>query len=133
MRPVQHGQMSWHQFVKSQAAKQREDNRAEKTLPGFFPTDVGHHQMPSNYTPRQICAHVRELGDRDQVQHIELPGELSAARTRSEIHNLGDEIEKPKHIEQTEQRVSHSLQGLVVPQPRKHLSPEYRQQKEKQN
>src|SRR5215510_348602 len=133
MRPVQYGQMSRHEFVEGEAAKQREDNRAEKAFPRFLRTDVRHHQMPPNRAARQIRTHVRELRDRDQVQYVELPGELAAARTRSEIYNFGDEIEKPKHVEQTEQCVSHRLQGLIVPQSCKHLPPEYGQQKEKQD
>src|SRR6476646_8773214 len=125
--------MARHEFVKSEAAKQRKDNSAEKTFPGFLRADVRHHQMPPNRAARQIRAHVREFGDGDQIQHVELTGELATARTRSEIHNFGDEIEKPKHVEQTEQCVSHRLQGLVVPQSRKHLPSKYRQEKEKQN
>src|SRR6266540_6034805 len=125
--------MARHEFVKSQAAKQRKDNSAEKTFPGFLRTDVRHHQMPPNRAPRQIRPHVRKLRDRDQIQYIELAGELAAARTRSEIHNFGDEIVKPKHVEQTEQCVSHRLQRLVIPKPRKHLPSEYCQQKEKED
>src|SRR6266481_9334878 len=125
--------MARHEFVKRQAAKQRKDNGAEKTFPGFLRTDVWHHQMPPNRAPRQIRTHVRKLRDRDQIQYVELAGDLAAAGTRSEIHNFGDEIVKPKHVEQTKQRVSHRLQRLVVPKPRKHLPSEYRQQKEKED
>ena len=48
--------------------------------------------MPPNRAAGQIRAHVREFGDRDQIQYVELAGELPAARTRSEIHNFRDEI-----------------------------------------
>src|SRR6267378_422376 len=125
--------MARHEFVKPEAAKQRKDNSAEKTFPGFLRTDVRHHQMPPNRAASQIRTHVRELGDGDQIQHVELAGDLAAARTRSEIHNFSDEIKKPKHVQQTEQCVSHRLQGLVVSQPCKHLPSEYRQQKEKED
>src|ERR1044072_7625596 len=125
--------MARHKFVKNQAAKQREDNCAEKTFPCFFSTDVRHHQMPPYHAARQVRAHVRKLGDCDQIQHVELAGEVTVARTRSEIHNFGDEIEKPKHVEQTEECVCHGLQRLIIPKPGKHLPPEHRQQKEKQD
>src|SRR5215475_9194418 len=118
--------MAGHEFVKSEAAKQREHNRAKKTFPRFLPADVRHHQMPPNHASCQIRAHVRELGDCDQIQDIELACEMAVARTRSEINNFGDEIEEPKHVEQTEQCVSHRLQWLVVPKPLKHLPSEYR-------
>src|SRR6516225_9428174 len=125
--------MARHQFVKCKAAKQRKHNRAEKTFPRLLPTDVRHHQMPPNRAPRQIRAHVRKLGNRDQVQHIKLTGELTAARTWSEVYNFSDEIEEPKDIQQTEQRVGHRLQGLVVSKSLEHLPSEYRQQKEEEN
>ena len=125
--------MARHEFVKSEAAKQRKDNSAEKTFPGFLRADVRHHQMPPSHAARQIRTHVRELGDGDQIQHVELAGDLAAARARSEIHNFSDEIKKPKDVEQAEQGVGHRLEGLVVPQPCKHLPSEYRQQKKKQD
>src|SRR6476646_5803294 len=125
--------MARHEFVKSEAAKQRKDNSAEKTFPGFLRANVRHHQMPPNRAARQIRAHVREFGDGDQIQHVELAGELAAARTRSEINNFSDEIEKPKNVEQAEQGVGHRLQRLVITQPSEHLPPEYRKQKKKQN
>ena len=114
--------MARHEFEKCQAAKQRKDNRAEETFPGFFRADVRNHQMPPNHAAGQIRAHVREFGDRDQVQHIKLSGELAGAQARRQIHDLGDEIKKPKHIKQAEQGVSHRLQRLVIAQARKHLS-----------
>ena len=89
--------------------------------------------MPPNRAARQIRTHVREFGDGDQIQHVELAGELAAARARSEIHNFSDEIEKPKDVEQAEQGVSHRLQRLVITQPCEHLPSEYRQQKKKQD
>ena len=67
--------MARHEFVKSETAKQREDNSAEKTFPGFLRADVRHHQMPPNHAARQIRAHVREFGDGDQIQHVELAGD----------------------------------------------------------
>ena len=72
--------------------------------------------MPPNHAARQIRTHVREFGDGDQIQHVELAGELAAARARSEINNFSDEIEKPKDVEQAEQGVSHRLQRLVITQ-----------------
>src|SRR3954453_18903807 len=102
MRPVEHSQMTWHKLVKCEAAKQREDDSAEKTFPGFFPADVRHHQVPPDDAPSQIRAHVGELGARNQIQHVKLAGKLPGAGTRSEIHNFGDKIVKPKHVEQTE-------------------------------
>src|SRR5438093_13641889 len=81
----------------------------------------------------QISAHVCKFCDRDQVQDVKLPSQLAAARTRSQINDLGDEVVKRKDIEQTEQRVSHRLQRLVMTQSRKHLSPEHRQQEKKQD
>src|SRR5258707_15420668 len=125
--------MARHEFVKCEAAKQRKGNSAEKTFPRFFRADVRHHQMPPNRAARQIRAHVREFGDGDQIQHVELAGELAAARTRSEINNFSDEIEKPKDVEQAEQGVGHRLQRLVITQPSEHLPPEYRKQKKKQD
>src|SRR6266576_6586603 len=125
--------MARHEFVKSEAAKQRKDDSAEKTFPGFFRADVRHHQMPPSRAARQIGTHVREFGDGDQIQYVELTGDLAAAGARSEINNFGDEIEKPKDVEQAEQGVGHRLQGLVITQPCEHLSPEYRQQKKKQD
>jgi hypothetical protein len=89
--------------------------------------------MPPNRAPGQIRTHVREFGDGNQIQHVELAGKLAAAGTRSEINNFGDEIVKPKHVEQAEQSVSHRLQRLVISKPRKHLASEYRKQKEKQD
>src|ERR1700751_4910680 len=118
--------MARHQLVKGEAAKQCKRNRAEKTFPRLLPTAVRHHEMPSKRAAGQIRPHVRKLGDRDQIQDIKLTGELTAARTRSDIHNFGYEIEKPKHVEQAKQCVSHRLQRLVIPKSREHLSPEYR-------
>src|SRR3954451_17881456 len=120
-------------FVKRETAKQRKHEGAKKTFPGLLRANVRHHQMPPNRAPSQIRAHVREFSDRNQVQHVELAGELAAARPRSEIHNFSDEIVKPKHVEHAEQCVSHRLQRLVVSKPGKHLPPEYRQQKKKQD
>src|SRR5258708_807156 len=125
--------MARHEFVKREAAKQRKGNSAEKTFPGFLRADVRHHQMPSNRAARQIRAHIREFGDGDQIQYVELASDLAAARARSEIHNFSDEIEKPKDVEQAEQGVGHRLQRLVITQPCEHLSPEYRKQKKKQD
>src|SRR5437773_9544478 len=133
MCPVEHRQMARHEFVKSEAAKQRKDNSAEKTFPGFLRADVRHHQMPPNQAARQIRAHVPEFGDGDQIQHVELADDLTAARAWSEIHNISDEIKKPKDVEQAEQGAGHRLQRLVITQPCEHLSPEYRQQKKKQD
>src|SRR6476620_6783120 len=98
--------MSWHEFVQREAAKQRKDNRAEKTFPRFLRADVRHHQMPSKRAARQIRAHIREFGDGDQIQYVELAGDLAAARARSEIHNFSDEIEKPQDVEQSKQCIS---------------------------
>src|SRR5215211_1324367 len=106
--------MAGHEFVKSEAAKQRKDNRAEKTFPRFLRADVRYHQMPPNRVARQIGTHVRELRDGDYIQHIELTGDLAAGGARSEINNFGDEIEKPKDVEQAEQSIGHRLQRLVV-------------------
>ncbi len=52
---------------------------------------------------------------------IKLTCDRAGARARRQVNNFGDEIEKPQHIEQAKQCVSHRLQRLVVPQPRKHL------------
>src|SRR6476660_8975384 len=125
--------MARHEFVKREAAKQSQDNSAEKTFPGFLRADVRHHQMPPKRAARQIRAHIREFGDCDQIQYVELAGDLAAARARSEINNFSDEIKKPKDIEQAEQGVGHRLQRLVITQPCEHLSPEYRKQKKKQD
>src|SRR6476469_8775854 len=125
--------MARHKFVKREAAKQRQDNSAEKTFPGFLRADVRHHQMPSKRAACQIRTHVREFGDGDQIQYVELAGDLAAARARSEIHNFSDEIKKPKNVEQAKQCVSHRLQRFVITQPCEHLSPEYRKQKKKQD
>src|SRR5205807_1092935 len=107
-------QMAGHQFVKCQAAHQRENNRTKKTFPSLLPADVWHHEMPPDHAAGQVRAHVREFRDRDQIQHVELSRELACARTRSEINNLGDEIVKPKHVQQTEQDLvtgEHDQQG----------------------
>src|SRR4029077_18645646 len=125
--------MARYELVKPEAAKQRQDNSAEKTFPGFLRADVRHHQMPPKRAARQIRAHIREFGDCDQIQYVELAGDLAAARARSEIHNFSDKIKKPKDVEQAEQCVSHRLQRLVITQPCEHLSPEYRKQKKKQD
>src|SRR6266436_6320642 len=125
--------MARHEFVKSEAAKQRKDNSAEKTFPCFLRADVRHHQMPPSHAARQIRTHVREFRDCDQIQYVELAGDLAAARARSEIHNFSDEIKKPKDVEQAEQGVSHRLQRLVIAQPCEHLPAEYRKQKKKQD
>src|ERR1051325_2818874 len=125
--------MAGHKFVKGETAKQGETNRAEKTFPRFFPADVRHHQMPSNYAPGQVCAHIGEFGDGNQIQNVELAGKMAVGRTRSEIHNLRDEIVKPEHVQQPEQRVSHGLQRFVIPKSREHLPSKDREQKEKEN
>src|SRR4029079_134428 len=125
--------MARHELVKPQTAKQSKDNSAEKNFPGFLRADVRHHQMPPNHAARQIGTHVREFGDGDHIQHVELAGDLAAAGAWSEINNFGNEIEKPKDVEQTEQGVGHRLQRLVITQPREHLPSEYRKQKKKQD
>ena len=125
--------MAGHQFVKCQAAHQRENNRTKKTFPSLLPADVWHHEMPPDHAAGQVRAHVREFRDRDQIQHVELSRELVCARTRSEINDLGNEIEKPKHVQQTEQCIGHRLQRLIVPQTGEHLPSEHGQQKKEQD
>ncbi len=88
--------------------------------------------MPPDRAPGKIRAHIAELRDCDQIEAIKLSGHDSRARPRRQIENFGGEIEKPKHIKQPEQRVSHRLQRLVVSQSRKHLPREHRQQKKEQ-
>ena len=67
--------------------------------------------LPVRYAPMSA-----EFCDRDQIQNIKLPGHCARARTRREIDDLGDEIEKPEHVKQAEQGVSHGLQRLVIAQ-----------------
>src|SRR6266704_6617759 len=88
--------------------------------------------MPANRAAGQIRAHVAEFCDRDQIQDIELSCEHATARARRKIDDLRDEIKKPKHVEQTEQGVSHRLQRFVMAQAREHLPRENRQQKKEQ-
>src|SRR5207247_10562754 len=114
-------------------AKQRKTERAEKSFPRFFRADLRNHEMPANRAAGQVCPHVAEFCDRNQIQDIELSCEHATARARRKIDDLRDEIKKPKHVEQTEQGVSHRLQRFVMAQAREHLSRENRQQKKEQH
>src|SRR6202011_371240 len=120
--------MTGHQFEKSQAAEKSKSERAEKSFPCFFGADLRAHQMSADCAAGQVRAHIAEFRDRDQIQNIKLSGDRSPDRSRSEVKYFGREIKKPEHIEQTEQRVSHRLQRLSVPQSREHLPAENRQQ-----
>src|SRR5204862_1635953 len=75
---------------------------------------------------------IAELRDRDEVETIKLSADHAVARARSEIKDFGSEIEKPQHVKQPEQRVSHRLQRLIVSQSGKHLPGKHRQQKKEQ-
>ena len=87
--------------------------------------------MPADQAPGQIRAHVAEFGDGDQIQDIKLPTDDSARCAGRKIKNFRREIEKPKHVKQTEQRVSHRSQRFIMPQASEHLTSEHGQQKKK--
>src|SRR2546428_12621879 len=125
--------MSRHELEQDQAAKERKPERTKEAFPGFFRADVRDHLVAADRAAGQIRAHVAELRHRDQIQDIKLSGYRTGARARREIKNFRREIEQPKHVKQTEERVSHRLQRLVVPQSLKHLSPEHGEQEKKQD
>src|SRR6202008_1553204 len=110
-----------HQLKQRQAAKQSKNNRTEEAFPRFLSANMRNHQMTSDRAPCKICAHVGEFRYRDQGQNIELSSQLARARTRRQIDNFGDEIEKPEHVKQTEQRVGHRLKRFVMAQTSEHL------------
>src|SRR6266516_5731340 len=58
---------------------------------------------------------------------------MARARSGRKINNFCNEIVEPENVKQTEQGVSHRLQRLVVPKARKELSPEHREQEEKED
>src|SRR4029077_13162930 len=95
--------------------------------------DVRHHQMTPNSAAGQIRPHVGELCHRDQLKDVKMPREFAAARPWSQINDFRDEIKKPKHVKQTEQRVGHRLQRLIVAKPSKELSSKDRQQEKKED
>ena len=94
--------MPGHQLEQHQTAQERKNKRAKKSFPGFFCADVRAHQMPTERTARQIRAHVAELRHRDQIQNVKLAGHDAIGRARRKIKDLGDEIEQPEHVKQTE-------------------------------
>ena len=128
MRPRQRRQVTRHQLEQDETAQKSKGERAEKSFPRLLCANLRHHQMPANRAASQIRAHVAELRDRNQIETIKLPRYNSAARSRREIENFGGKIEKPEHVKQSEQRVSHRLQRFVVPQTGKHLPAKHRQQ-----
>ena len=115
------------------AREKRKRKRTKKTFPRFFRADVRNQLMPADQTSGDVCAHVAEFRDRDQIQTIKLAGDYTGRGTRRDVNNFRDEIVEPKDIEQTEQRVSHRAQRFVIAQAVEHLPRENRQQKKEQD
>ena len=67
--------MTGHQLEQAPAREQRKDERPEKAFPGFLRADVRNHLMSPDQAAGQIRAHVAELGDRDQIENVELAGD----------------------------------------------------------
>ena len=68
-----------------------------------------------------------------QIKDVKLAGHRPIRRARRHVDDFGDEIEKPEHIKQPEERVGHRLQRLIVPQAVEHLPGENGQQKKEQH
>src|SRR4051812_15213976 len=89
--------------------------------------------MSPEHTPHKIRPHIAELRDYNQVEAVKLPGHSPGARARQKIHDLCDEIEQPKDVKQSEQRISHRLQRFVLAQTSEHLPRKNREEKKQQD
>src|SRR5207302_11439484 len=110
-------------------AEKRKTERAEKTLPRFFRRDVRDERVSADEAAGDIRAHVAELRNHDQIEHIKMPGHVPGGVARKNIDDFRDEIEKPEHVEKSEGRVSHRLQRRIIARALEHLPREDNDQK----
>jgi hypothetical protein len=94
---------------------------------------VRNERVASNQTAREIRAHVAELGDGHQIKNVKLAGDGTGRRTGHDVNNFGDEVVKPEHVKQAEDRVGHRPQRRVVPQAVEHLTRENRKEEKEQH
>src|SRR5260370_25299211 len=84
-----------------------------------------------DHAAHQICSHVAELRNDDEIKAIKLSGHQPGTRAGQQVDYLRHEIEKPEHVKQPKERVSHRLKWFVFTKTRKHLAGEDCQQEKK--
>src|SRR5947208_16951371 len=89
--------------------------------------------MTPDQTAGHIRSHIAELRDRDAIEDVELPRYRSIQRARRHVDDLGNEIVKPKHVKESEERIRHGLERLIIAETGKHLPSENGQQEEEQD
>src|SRR4051812_42678434 len=88
--------------------------------------------MSSDNASGQVCAHVTELSDGNKIEDVKLAGHCAVRRTRQDIHDLCDEVIKPKHIKKAEDRICHRAKRCIVPETFEHLSGKNGEEKEQE-